>query len=334
MILVPDSEADVPGERCLVQRHRIAGQFDGDHPVARCPCRRGAPAPRSRPARTSAGGRCRARSCAPTGGRAAPCHRTARPGRRRTPRRYRMIEPTLNGWPTLSSSRRAAACVRRRQPRLSRFTSVMPSWRGLTGAPPARGNRPWPRSGQPAALVRQPALQRVRAQVALDDQVGGGAGGEPAEPGRQRAVQGLLADPDRRVRPDQLKAAGQLAVVLAGGGGHAADVGQPGVGCVPRAQLERPLVDVDRPDPRGRRPAPRVRASGPYPLPRSSRSPSAGGGGAVSSSSLVPGSRRAGENTPESVASVRCMSGSTTCTVPGPVRGGRLLSEVLAAHWC
>src|SRR5215469_15960356 len=45
-----------------------------------------------------------------------------------------------------------------------------------------------------------------------------------------------------------------------------------------------------------------TRASGPY---------------AVSSRSLVPGSSRPGENTAESVASARCVSASTTCTVPG-----------------
>src|SRR5215469_16600494 len=45
-----------------------------------------------------------------------------------------------------------------------------------------------------------------------------------------------------------------------------------------------------------------TRASGPY---------------AVSSRSLVPGSSRPGENTAESVASARCVSASTTYTVPG-----------------
>src|SRR6266568_4645619 len=44
--------------------------------------------------------------------------------------------------------------------------------------------------------------------------------------------------------------------------------------------------------------------------------PDGGGGVATSSSSLVPGSRRRGENTPESVPSSRCRPGRITWTAP------------------
>src|SRR5262245_15137247 len=110
-----------------------------------------------------------------------------------------MIEPTLNGCPTDSSSSPSRPCVRRRQVRLSRFTSVAPSWRGPAAAPASGfpllviclpilrlAGPPRPQHavasprGDPVccpALGRQPALQRIGAQVALHHQVGGAAGG-------------------------------------------------------------------------------------------------------------------------------------------------------------
>src|SRR5580698_8215628 len=104
-----------------------------------------------------------------------------------------MIEPTLNGWPTESSSSSRRPSVRRRHSRLSRFTSV---GRSCLGGPPAAPPAPgevsvsigshsgpfdiiggsYPQQtvaaarGQsphlPSFLFLQPAVERVGAEVA------------------------------------------------------------------------------------------------------------------------------------------------------------------------
>src|SRR5215469_2174423 len=153
----------------------------------------------------------------------------------------RMMDPTLNGCPTLSSSNPSRASVRRRQPRLRRLTSVMPSCRGVIGAVAvSSAHFQYPVAGARGDSIRlparlsQPALERVRAKVALDHQMGGGAGREAAQPRRQQLMKRRLSDPDRRVGPDQLIAGRQIS---AGVSQTAPDVAEPGFGGVALAQL-------------------------------------------------------------------------------------------------
>ena len=75
-----------------------------------------------------------------------------------------------------------------------------------------------------------------------------------------------------------------------------AHVGEPGRAAFSAHRAAGPLVDVDGPHRRRRAPgAASVSAIGPYPQPRSSRSPAGGGAAAPSSrSSLVPASTRVG----------------------------------------
>ena len=54
-------------------------------------------------------------------------------------------------------------------------------------------------------LGPDPPLQAVRAQVALHDEVGHAARRQPGQPGAQQLVEHRLADPDRRVGPDQVE---------------------------------------------------------------------------------------------------------------------------------
>src|SRR5215470_9005629 len=182
----------------------------------------------------------------------------------------RTIDPTLKGWLTESSSRARRPSVRRRHSRFSRFTSV---GRSCLGAPPpgglaATGVTMWPfgriqgrnheetvtaprgESCHRPALLFQPGVQRVGAEIAADHQGrprargAGGAGGEPGKPAEQQVVQGRLADPHRRIRPNTSELRRYFWVVR----DNAANVTKAGLGRVARAQAEGPLVHVDRPD--------------------------------------------------------------------------------------
>src|SRR6266699_1918233 len=99
------------------------------------------------------------------------------------------------------------------------------------------------------ALCSQPGRQRVRAKVALHDEVGARAFIEPRQPAQEQLVERGLADPHRRVGVDGREAdAGWNLIGQARGdvrGSCRARVG-------PR-QLERSLVDVHGPNPRLRR---------------------------------------------------------------------------------
>src|ERR1700759_4641845 len=53
------------------------------------------------------------------------------------------------------------------------------------------------------ALLGEPALQRVGAEVLGDDEHGGAVGCQPAEPADEQGVECRLADADRRVAPDR-----------------------------------------------------------------------------------------------------------------------------------
>ena len=81
-------------------------------------------------------------------------------------------------------------------------------------------------------------------EVALHDEVGDAARRQPGQPGAQQVVQHGLADPDRRVGPDQVEA---HVVRDAVGGGRAHAV-EPQRGGVAAGQVEGPLVDVEGPD--------------------------------------------------------------------------------------
>ena len=54
-----------------------------------------------------------------------------------------------------------------------------------------------------------PALERVGAEVLLDDEVGDAVVGQPRQPALEQVVQGRLADADRRVGPDRRRTAGR-----------------------------------------------------------------------------------------------------------------------------
>src|SRR5262249_8247386 len=51
------------------------------------------------------------------------------------------------------------------------------------------------------ALVDQPGLEGVGAEVLGDDEPGGTAGDQPGQPGQQERVERVLADAYRRVAP-------------------------------------------------------------------------------------------------------------------------------------
>ncbi len=215
-----------------------------------------------------------------------------------------MIEPTLNGWPTESSSSASLAWVSRRQDRFSRLTSVGRSWRRaagpvaagpVMGRPPVPGTRLVPPAGGPASRPRpasaaaspsQPASRSCSAALPTRigglDQISPNRAGNAGSPG---AAQRTFGSPARCAFSAHSSSARSFTST---------------------AQMVAP-GDL----------AASTSASGPYPQPRSSRSPTAGGSGAVSSSSLVPASSRPGENIPASVRSSRCTSGRTTCTRPG-----------------
>jgi hypothetical protein len=93
-------------------------------------------------------------------------------------------------------------------------------------------------------------LQRVGAEVLLHDECSMSAGGEPPEPVEQQLVQGLLADADRRVRPDRGES--HLGGDIVRMSDH--DVGETVAACVGGAQTPGPGIHVDRPD--GRRGGP------------------------------------------------------------------------------
>ena len=66
-------------------------------------------------------------------------------------------------------------------------------------------SRPSRRPFGGVALGAQPALERVRAEVFLDDECRGPRRLEPREPAQQQFVERGLADADRRVRPDRVE---------------------------------------------------------------------------------------------------------------------------------
>ena len=103
------------------------------------------------------------------------------------------------------------------------------------------------RGAQHGEVVRQlglqPAVQRVRAEVALHDEPGVRPGLEPRQPVQQHVVQLVLADPDRRVRPDrrEFDVGGNIL------GQAGVDVGEAEVCGVAAHQIQRTLVDIHRP---------------------------------------------------------------------------------------
>src|SRR5580700_2398477 len=92
--------------------------------------------------------------------------------------------------------------------------------------------------------ARQPAGQRVGAEVALDDEGGRRARFEPGDPALQQVVQPGLAEADRRVRIH----ASELQGFRHGIGLRDHDVGRAGSLGVAGAEVEGPMVHIDRPD--------------------------------------------------------------------------------------
>ena len=86
-VLVAEGQADIPGQRRLVQRDRAVGQLDGDDPQAVGRGRRRARRRGRLALAADQAARCRARSCGRTDARAMRCRRRARSARRRARRR-------------------------------------------------------------------------------------------------------------------------------------------------------------------------------------------------------------------------------------------------------
>ena len=117
--------------------------------------------------------------------------------------------------------------------------------RDLEHAEPFGGRRPLARE----PLLPQPALEGVRPQVPPHDQPGDAVVRQAGEPRQQQLVQRVLADADRRVRPDLVEEEVGRDVLRPGRDDAIEAVG----GGVVREQPERAFVDVDPPDARPRR---------------------------------------------------------------------------------
>ena len=136
-------------------------------------------------------------------------------------------------------------------------------------------------AGEPPGQFRvQPPLQRVRAEVLLHDQVRRAAVGQARQPG---AAACRAAPPCRPGSAGWTRSPRTAGPSGTSSGVQAWKSASPSGGGVVPGQVQRPLVDVDRPD-RGAagESRPRVSAIGPQPQPRSSRAPVAGGAGACS----------------------------------------------------
>ena len=114
----------------------------------------------------------------------------------------------------------------------------------------------------------QPLLQRVGTQVLLDHERCVAARSESSEPGEQQLVQSLLADPDRRIRPDRGEAEVGRDVV---GMSHD-DVGDPVALGVAGAELAGATVDVDGPHRGVRGTSSHRQCDGPGPTPEVEKS--------------------------------------------------------------
>lgn len=165
--------------------------------------------------------------------------------------------------------------------------------------------------------VHQPALQRVGSEVPLHHEPGVRARGEPWHPVEQDAVQRLLADADRRVRPD----GGELEIRGDVLGQHGVDVLEAeGPGVRPR-QRERPLVHVDSPDCGRRRPHRQIQRNGTPAAAHVQQMPLGGGSGTLRSSTREPWSTCSGLKTPPAVSTSTVRPPSSTVIVR--VRRGR-----------
>ena len=222
----------------------------------------------------------------------------------------RMMAPTLNG-PCTSSSTSADATRRcaaaslgaAASCRCRRAASRRPDLEHAVARPRAAAvDRP--------ALGLQPAVERVGAEVLLHDEDGPSGGRQPAEPACRAA---------RAARPCRCGSAGSTTARRRPGPPAPRPRRRPRTLARPRrsalrpAQVEGPLVHVDRPHRRrGRAPGQRARDR------RRSRSrgrpacPPTAGAGPSSRRCFVPVSIRSGENTPRSVASVSDRSGRSS----------------------
>ena len=167
-----------------------------------------------------------------------------------------MIEPTLNGWPTDSSSSPTVAWVRRRQDRFSRLTSVGPSCLRpvsvvVTAAPSpaspaAPGIPPGRRPGPPPSPPR-PASAAASPSPGCAARPGSAAPPAASRPSQAGSSSCSAALPIRIGGLDQIsrKLAGRSGVI---GRRRSGRWPGPAGAALPAHSSSARLVHVDRPD--------------------------------------------------------------------------------------
>ena len=172
----------------------------------------------------------------------------------------------------------------------------------------------------------EPALQRVGAEVLVHDQHGVAVGrkarshviSSSCSAGLPMRIGGLLQMQSKRTSAGTSSGAATCDVRDAVGGG------------VRRAQLARPLVDVDRPHRGARARLAMASAIGPAPQPRSSRLPRCGGAAPSAAAACCPASTCPWLNTPRSVVIGHGHVGQAQLDVAGLDGAPGSLVEVVA----
>ena len=204
-VLMAERQADVAADGRPMQRHRAVGQLDRDQPQARRPDLAPPPRPgcatcsndRYRPVPSAV---LRADGCI---GSAASPHSQIRstPNAGRGPDDRPEVERLADRLEQQGQAGLRGPAPGPVQPLdLGRAELPAHAVTFSTRYPDLAAARS---AGQPG--LAQPVLQRIRSQVLLHHQIGSGAGGEPAQPASEQSMQRVLADPDRRVAPDQVK---------------------------------------------------------------------------------------------------------------------------------
>ena len=227
---------------------------------------------RRRRARTTGASRCRAASL---GVRMFA-------GRRRRARRPVAGRPSsssteCSAWPERASALRAA--------RSARSSPGQPVERRRAAA---RGTPCWsPRAAtsKSRALGCSQRCSESEPRLLWHDEPGVGAVVEPGQPVLEHGVQFVLADADRRVRPDRREAHVVGNIV----GQHGVDIREAESAALRRTRSSARSLTSTAHTVASRDSSARVRAIGPQPQPRSSRLPPGGGAGTFVEQHRVPG---------------------------------------------